>query len=105
MDAFGGADSAQLLFLPSKSLALKSHFLWLALNYLGGASVALLIVRSSTTITATTLSIISPLLVIANLTFKSSMGRIEDANRHVEQLNRMYMSAIETLAMAVDAKE
>ena len=33
------------------------------------------------------------------------MGRIEDANKHVEQLNRMYMSTIETLAMAVDAKD
>ena len=33
------------------------------------------------------------------------MGRIEDANNHVEQLNRLYMSTIETLAMAVDAKD
>ena len=36
---------------------------------------------------------------------RSTMGRIEDANHHVEQLNRMYMSTIETLAMAVDAKD
>ncbi len=84
---------------------LRGHFLWLALNYLGGASVALLIVHNSTTVNATTISIILPLLVITYLTFKSSMGRIEDANRHVEQLNRMYMSTIETLAMAVDAKD
>jgi len=33
------------------------------------------------------------------------MGRIDDANKHVAQLNRMYMSTIETLAMAVDAKD
>ena len=84
---------------------LRSHFLWLALNYLGGASVASLIVQNSTTVNATTISIILSLLVITYLTFKSSMGRIEDADRHVEQLNRMYMSTIETLAMAVDAKD
>jgi putative nucleotidyltransferase with HDIG domain len=84
---------------------LRGHLLWLALNYLGGASVALLIVNNSTTVNLTTISIILPLLLITYLTFKSSMGRIEDANNHVVQLNRMYMTTIETLAMAVDAKD
>jgi hypothetical protein len=64
---------------------LQGHFLWLALNYLGGAYVALSIVHSLATITAKTKSTISPLLVITNLTF-----------RRVEQLNQMYISAIET---------
>ena len=31
--------------------------------------------------------------------------RVEDANSHVEKLNRLYLSTIETLAMAVDAKD
>ena len=84
---------------------LREHFLWIALNYLGGGSAALLLVQNSTTINATTVGIILPLLVITYLTFKSSMGRIEDANRHVEQLNQLYISTIETLAMAVDAKD
>jgi putative nucleotidyltransferase with HDIG domain len=83
----------------------RTHFLWLALNYLGGASVAILIVQHSDTVGIATISIILPLLVITYLTFKSSMGRIEDANKHVAQLNQMYMSTIETLAMAVDAKD
>ena len=86
-------------------MVLRGHLLWLALNYLGGGSVALLIVHNSTTVDLTTISIILPLLVITYFTFRSSMGRIDDANRHVEQLNRMYMSTIETLAMAVDAKD
>jgi diguanylate cyclase (GGDEF)-like protein/putative nucleotidyltransferase with HDIG domain len=34
-----------------------------------------------------------------------SMGRVEDANRHVTQLSKLYMSTIETLAMAIDAKD
>lgn len=33
------------------------------------------------------------------------MGRLDDANRHVVQLNDLYMSTIEALAMAVDAKD
>jgi putative nucleotidyltransferase with HDIG domain len=83
----------------------RTHFLWLALNYLGGASVAILIVQHSDTVGIATISIILPLLVITYLTFKSSMGRIDDANKHVVQLNQLYMSTIETLAMAVDAKD
>ncbi len=83
----------------------RDHFLWLGLNYLGGASVAALIVQNSPDVNFTTLSIILPLLIISYLTFKSSMGRVEDANLHLSQLNQMYMSTIETLAMAVDAKD
>src|SRR5512142_615982 len=33
------------------------------------------------------------------------MGRIEDATRHISQLNALYLSTIETLAMAIDAKD
>ena len=33
------------------------------------------------------------------------MGRVEDQNRHLSQLNTLYMSTIETLAMAIDAKD
>ena len=33
------------------------------------------------------------------------MGRVDDANRHLKELNRLYLSTIETLAMAIDAKD
>src|SRR5258708_30628067 len=33
------------------------------------------------------------------------MQRVEDANSHVEQVNRLHVSTIETLAMAIDAKD
>jgi putative nucleotidyltransferase with HDIG domain len=33
------------------------------------------------------------------------MQRVEDANRHLQELNKLYLSTIETLAMAVDAKD
>ena len=33
------------------------------------------------------------------------MARVEDANRHVDELNHLYLSTIETLAMAIDAKD
>ena len=43
--------------------------------------------------------------MISYLTFKTSMGRIEDANEHLLEVNKLYLSTIETLAMAIDAKD
>ena len=83
----------------------RENFLWLAVNYYGGASVAGLLVTYTRTIDPTTLGIIIPLLLISYLTFKTSMGRIDDANKHLTEVNKLYLSTIETLAMAIDAKD
>jgi putative nucleotidyltransferase with HDIG domain len=83
----------------------RENFVWLALNYFGGASVAALLVSYTRDLDYTYLLIIVPLLVVLYFTFSTSMGRVEDANRHLSQLNRLYMSTIETLAMAIDAKD
>ena len=83
----------------------RDNFLWLSVNYFVGGSVAGLLVTYSREIDLTTLGIIVPLLLVSYLTFKTSLGRIEDANRHLTQVNTMYLSTIETLAMAIDAKD
>ena len=83
----------------------RDNFLWLSVNYFGGGSVAGLLVTYTRDIDYTTFGIIIPLLLISYLTFKTSLGRIEDANQHLTQVNRMYLSTIETLAMAIDAKD
>lgn len=81
------------------------NFAGLSINYFVGSSVAILLVAYTSRIDFTALSIIIPLLLISYYTFRSSMGRLDDANRHVAQLNELYMSTIEALAMAVDAKD
>jgi len=83
----------------------RNNFLWLSLNYFGGASVAALLVSYTRRLDYTYLLVIVPLLIVLYFTFSMSMGRIEDANRHLTQLNSLYMSTIETLAMAIDAKD
>jgi putative nucleotidyltransferase with HDIG domain len=83
----------------------KNNFVWIGLNYIGGACVAMLLVTYRQQIDYISLSVIVPLLVITYLTFRTSLGRLEDANRHVSQVNSLYLSTIETLAMAVDAKD
>ena len=83
----------------------KSSFGWLSLNYFGGASVAFLLVGYNRTINLGYVGAIIPLLLVLYFTFKAATGRVEDADRHVEELNRLYLSTIETLAMAIDAKD
>ena len=81
------------------------NFPWLSLNYFGGVSVAALLVSHTRSIDITTIGIILPLLVITYLTYKTSLARLADAQRHIAQVNDLYLSTIETLAMAVDAKD
>ena len=85
----------------------RDNFVWLSLNYFGGASIAILLVSYTRRLDYdfTYLAVIVPLLVVLYLTFSTSLGRVADANKHLAQLNALYMSTIETLAMAIDAKD
>ncbi len=87
----------------------RQSFLWLSLNYYSGASVAALIlpylVQAGDSAFMYVAGVILPVLIISYLTFKTALGRIEDANTHLSQLNKLYLSTIETLAMAIDAKD
>ena len=83
----------------------RTNFLGLAINYFAGASLAALFVTYTRTIDLFAISVIVPLLLVSYLTFKTSLGRIEDATTHVEQMKRLYLSTIETMATAIDAKD
>src|SRR5215831_12094645 len=83
----------------------RENFLWLSLNYFSGASVALLLVVYTRDVDLRFIGVIVPLLLVLYFTFKTSMQRVEDSNRHLQQLNRLHVSTIETLAMAIDAKD
>ncbi len=82
-----------------------SSFWWLSLNYFSGASVAVLLVVYNRHVDLTYIGVIVPLLLLLYFTFKTSWVRVEDAQKHVDQINKLYMSTIETLAMAIDAKD
>jgi diguanylate cyclase (GGDEF)-like protein/putative nucleotidyltransferase with HDIG domain len=88
----------------------KQNFLWLSLNYFSGASVAALLLPyllQANTYDAFlyVTGVLLPVLLIFYLTFKAALGRVDDANRHLNELNKLYLSTIETLAMAIDAKD
>jgi diguanylate cyclase (GGDEF)-like protein/putative nucleotidyltransferase with HDIG domain len=87
----------------------RQNFLWLSLNYFSGASVAVLLLPylypADHAGFARIIGVLLPILVISYLTFRTALGRVDDANRHLIELNKLYLSTIETLAMAIDAKD
>ena len=75
------------------------------MNYVSGASLAALLLPYIETLGLVSISLVAPLMVLAYVTFRTAMGRIADANKHLLELNKLYLSTIETLAMAIDAKD
>jgi putative nucleotidyltransferase with HDIG domain len=83
----------------------RRHFLWLGQGYFASGSVALcliLVVRQAGPLAVT---MILPVLAIYHRTLGASFGRLADARGHLQKLDRLYQSTIETLAMAIDAKD
>jgi putative nucleotidyltransferase with HDIG domain len=83
----------------------REHFLWLSFNYFAAASVALCLVLLMYQVSLLAALVILPILVVLHLTLRSSFGRLDDARQHVAHLDRLYLSTVETLAMAIDAKD
>jgi len=82
----------------------QRHFGWVLLNYLGAASVSALLLHNAN-FNPMALAIVVPLIVISYFTFQTAMQRVTDANQHLEKLNSLYLSIIEAMAMAVEAKD
>lgn len=83
----------------------RHHFLWLSLGFLAAGSVSFCLILLIQQVSLMAMALILPLLVIFHLTLRSSFGRLEDAQHHLVSMDRMYLSTIETLAMAIDAKD
>ena len=83
----------------------REHFLWLGPGYAAGVCVALLLVVALHQVHFGVLALIPPLLLLFYVTMRSSIGRVEDAKGHVDALNKLYLSTVETLATAIDAKD
>ena len=83
----------------------REHFLWLMATYFAAASVSFCLVLLMYEAGLPAAILVLPLLLVLHLTLRSSIGRLEDASRHVAHLDRLYLSTVETLAMAIDAKD
>src|SRR5262249_53911331 len=80
--------------------------LWpLSLNYVAAASAAfcfVIVIRAAGAMAALA---VAPLVVVLHLTLRSITGRLSDAERYVQTVDKLYLSTIETLATAIEAKD
>jgi putative nucleotidyltransferase with HDIG domain len=83
----------------------RKHFVDLLINYGAAASVASLLVYNTRQIQFQFVAAIAPLLLMLYLTYKWSNRRIEVEREKVAELNRVFLSTIEALALAIDAKD
>jgi putative nucleotidyltransferase with HDIG domain len=80
------------------------NFRELILNFAASASVAALVVNARQ-INIPYLSVQAPLLFVIYFTYNWSAKRVQAEKDKNEQLNRVFLSTIEALALAIDAKD
>jgi putative nucleotidyltransferase with HDIG domain len=83
----------------------RRHFQGLSINSLAAASLAFCLTLLIQQVGMIAMVVVIPLLVVFHLTLRSSFGRVDDARRHLTDMDRLYLSTVETLAMAIDAKD
>ena len=81
------------------------QFLWLAANYLASASIAAILVLFTQALDLALVALLLPLVVVSFLAFRTTLGRLDDTTKHLIEVNTLHLSTIETLAMAIDAKD
>jgi putative nucleotidyltransferase with HDIG domain len=90
--------------LPARSIW-WSHFRELMVNYAAGGSIAALMVYNTREVKPEFVFAILPLLVVMFLTYKWSNKRVEVERERNAELNRVFLSTVEALALAIDAKD
>jgi putative nucleotidyltransferase with HDIG domain len=83
----------------------RNHFAMLAVSQAASASAALILTLLARQVGVLALAAAAPLVVIVYLGLHSRFGRLADAERHVKQVDRLYMSTIQALSSAIDAKD
>ena len=89
----------------SAATVFRSHFGLVSLNWFAAASVAFLLVLLAQYLSFLALAAVVPLIAVIHLAMRSWTGRIEDAEQHVSTVDRLYLSTIEALSTAIEAKD
>jgi diguanylate cyclase (GGDEF)-like protein/putative nucleotidyltransferase with HDIG domain len=86
----------------------NENFLWSAPSYFVGALVAAglaLVINSGGNGVYWMAALTTAPLYFMYRTYKVYMGRIQDQQRHVQQVSDLHLATIEALALAIDAKD
>lgn len=77
----------------------------LFVNYAASASAAFCLVIITRYASLLAAAAVLPLVFTFQLTIRSWLGRLDDAQQHIAKVDRLYLSTVETLATAIEAKD
>ncbi len=83
----------------------RRHFAVISLNYFAAASAAFFLIVLVRYFGVAGIGAVVPVILVCHLAMRSSLGRVEDAQRHVAQVNQLYMSTVSALSTAIEAKD
>ena len=83
----------------------RRHAWYLGINYFAAASLATLAVGSDGTLNLAVIGLAAPLLILSHVAYREASARVDEAQRHVGEVEHLYHAAVEMLAIAVDAKD
>ena len=84
---------------------LRDQLLHTGINYFTSCSFVVLLVLNLDNLTFAAVGVFVPLLVLSYASSRLSTARVEATNGHLNELRQLYLSTIEALALAIDAKD
>jgi putative nucleotidyltransferase with HDIG domain len=83
----------------------RRHFAVFSISHAASASAGLFLLVLARRFGVVALAAVMPLVAIVYLGLRSRFARLADAERHVQQVDRLYMSTIQALSTAIEAKD
>lgn len=83
----------------------RQHFAVISLSHFAAASASFFLIIVVRFASLWALGAVLPLLAIFYLAMRSWLGRLDDAEQHVAKVDRLYLSTIEALSTAIEAKD
>jgi len=80
------------------------RFRWTSVTYFAGASAATLIAANAHRLTPALVAVSLPTIFVTYFAFRSYLDK-ERENAHHQELDRLYLKTVETLSVAIDARE
>ncbi|MEK6324794.1 MAG: HD domain-containing phosphohydrolase [Acidobacteriota bacterium] len=81
------------------------NYLWASPAFYIGAVAAGVICKAITIFGFYSFVMSLPILLLTYIAYRSYLGRVETSNQHIEGLTKLHLATVESLTMAIDAKD
>ena len=81
------------------------NYLWVSPAFIVSVIAAGAVCEAVTHFGFYAFAIAIPILLITYITFKTYFGKVEESNQHIKKLSSLYLATLESLTMAIDAKD